>query len=546
MKRSAVAALLFLITGALSAEETQRYLVATRQPFRAGALGAVIRESRESFSPRAVAGFESFDGFAADLTPSEVAELRRNGAVRWVEPVVERHALGARNLEGQTTPYGIDLVKAKQSWVAPRPDVPNVVVADTGIDFNHPDLAPFYAGGVNTFDASRPPLDDHGHGTHVSGTITAGNNTFGVVGVAPLVRLWAAKVLRSTGSGSSEQIIKAVDWTIAKKKELGGNWIMNFSLGSPTGSIGEQEAFKRAAAAGIFVAAASGNESEPDVPAPVLFPAAYSSVVAVGAIDSKMQLASFSNQGPELDVVAPGVDVLSTVITGSGMLSFVVSGPASYVGGSMDGSKIGTVTGEYVFCGLGKKEEIPASVTGRIALIKRGDLTFAEKTRNAKEAGAIGVVIFNKDDSAINWTLISVEDPTSATYDWPVTVGISLEDGEALAAKNGGTLTITTRRDDYGQASGTSMATPHVSGVAALIWAVVPSATAADLTAALTASAKDLGATGFDSAHGYGAVSAYDAIKQLKPTAFDPIDPTDPPPGSRPSTGRRYVRRGGG
>ena len=544
MKRSAVAAFLFLITGALSAEETQRYLVATRQPFRAGALGAVVRESRESIAPRAVAGFESFDGFAADLTSSEVAALRRSGSVRWVEPVVERHILG-RNLDGQTTPYGIDIVKAKQAWGAPRPGIANVVVADTGIDFNHPDLAQFYAGGVNTFDATRPPLDDHGHGTHVSGTITAGNNTFGVVGVAPLVRLWGAKVLRSTGSGTSEQIIKAVDWTIAKKNELGGNWIMNFSLGSSTGSNGEMEAFKRAADAGIFVVAATGNESEPGLPAPVLFPAAYASVVAVGAIDSKMQLASFSNQGPQVDVVAPGVDVLSTLRVGTGILSFVRDAKSSYEGGSITGSKIGTVAGEYVFCGLGKKEEIPASVAGRIALIKRGDIPFAEKTRNAKEAGATGVVIFNRDDSAINWTLISTEDPTTATYDWPVTIGISLVDGEALVAKNAGTLTLTAQYDDYGSASGTSMATPHVAGVAALLWAIVPDATAAQLSAAITGSAQDLGATGFDTEFGYGAVNAVEATKRLKPNAFDPIDPTDPPPGSRPSTGRRFGRRGG-
>jgi serine protease len=257
-------------------------------------------------------------------------------------------------------------------------------------------------------------------------------------------------------------------------------------------------------------------------------------------------LASFSNQGPELDVVAPGVDVLSTFRVGTGLISFVVNGQTTYAGGALTGTKKGSVTGEYVFCGLGKREEIPASVAGKIALIKRGDLTFAEKTRNAKEAGAIAVVIFNRDDSAISWTLIVEEDPSTATYDWPVTVGIPLADGEALAAKGGGTITVAAQADDYGSLSGTSMATPHVAGAAAVLWAVAPNATAAEVAAALKATAHDLGAAGPDVVFGAGVIDVFEATKHLSPTAFNPIDPTNPPPGSRPTTGRRYVRRGGG
>ena len=549
MKRTAFAAFALLISGALYAGETQRYLVATRQPYRAETLAMVVGEAQEAktpVAPQAVEGFVSFDGFAADLTPSEVAALRRSSSVRWVEPVIERHAVATRNLNGQTTPFGVDLIQAKKAWAAPKPGVPNVVVADTGVDFTHPDLETFWAGGINTYDAAKTPMDDNGHGTHVAGTITANNNAFGVVGVAPMVRLWGAKVLNASGSGTTEKIIKAIDWTIAKRAELGGNWIMNFSLGSENDSPSEREAIKRAVAAGIFIAAASGNESEEGIPAPVIFPAAYDGVIAVGAIDSKMTLASFSNQGAELDVVAPGVDVLSTVRVGTGLISFVVNGQTTFVGGSITGSKKGSVTGEYVFCGLGRKEDIPASVAGRIALIKRGELSFADKTRNAKEAGAVAVVIFNRDESAITWTLIVEEDPTTKTFDWPVTVGISLADGEALAAKGSGTITAAVQADDYGTSNGTSMATPHVAGAAAVIWAIAPAATAAEVAAALKATARDLGAAGFDTAFGAGVIDVFEATKHLAPRAFDPIDPTNPPPGSRPTTGRRYVRRGGG
>ena len=112
MKTRAAAALAVLLsfvsiaTPVASGEETQRYLVATRRPLHAGSQ---------------VATFRSVDGFAADLTSSEVAELRRNANVRWIEPIVERHAFAqpARNLNAQTTPYGVDLIEARAAWVAP-------------------------------------------------------------------------------------------------------------------------------------------------------------------------------------------------------------------------------------------------------------------------------------------------------------------------------------------------------------------------------------------------------------------------------------------
>src|SRR6185436_17463708 len=203
------------------------------------------------------------DGFAADLTSSEVAELRRNASVRWIEPVVERHAFAqtARNLNAQTTPYGVDLIEARASWIAQHSGVINVVVIDTGIDYRHPELTGVYAGGYNFVSKNDDPFDDGAHGTHVSGTIAAANNDSGVVGVAPDVRLWALKVLDSTGSGSSESVIKAVDWIIGKKATLGGNWVANLSLGSSQSSPLESAAFARGNAAGILFVAASGNDS---------------------------------------------------------------------------------------------------------------------------------------------------------------------------------------------------------------------------------------------------------------------------------------------
>jgi len=525
---SALAILLSLVTVASAQEAPQRYLVATSRPFRAGA---------------DVATFRSVDGFAASLTSSEVAELRRNASVRWIEPVVERHAFAqaARNPNTQTTPYGVDLIEARPSWVAKRAGITNVVVIDTGIDYHHPELLGVYAGGRNFVSANDDPLDDAGHGTHVSGTIAASNNNSGVVGVAPDVRLWALKVLDDTGSGSSENVIKAVDWIIAKKAALGGNWIANLSLGSPQSSELERAAFGRGAAAGILFIAASGNDSTAAIPAPVSFPAGYDGVVAVGAIDDAKALASFSNQGPQIDVVAPGVEVLSTLPIGNGVIAWLAKNNVTYGGAGLTGAKRGRVTGQYVYCGLGNPNEIPASVAGKIALIKRGELRFGEKAKNAKEAGAIGVAIFNHDTSAMNWTLINAEDPATSLYEWPVTIGLTKADGELLAQQAGGTITIANEADDYGVYSGTSMASPHVVGAAALLWSVAPNAKPAEITAALVATATDLGAPGHDNVFGAGLINVVAAMKRLAPGSLDQLTPA---PVTGPTTGRRIGKRG--
>lgn len=530
MKTRAAVALAVLLSFAAiaSAEDTQRYLVATKRPFRAGAR---------------VETFRAVDGFAADLTSSEVAELRRNANVRWIEPVVERHAFAqvARNLSAQTTPYGVDLIEARASWVAKRTAITNVVVVDTGIDYRHAELQGVYAGGYNFVNRNDNPFDDAAHGTHVSGTIAAANNDSGVVGVAPDVRLWALKVLDGAGSGSSENVIKAVDWIIAKKAALGGNWVVNLSLGSPTSSELERLAFARGVAAGILFVAASGNDSTTSITAPIAYPAAYEGVVSVGAIDDLKAIATFSNQGPLLDVVAPGVEVLSTVPIGNGTIAWLAKSGITYNGAGLTGAKRGRVTGDYVYCGLGRANEIPAGVAGKIALIRRGEIRFAEKAQRAKEAGAIGVAIFNNDTSAMNWTLINADDPASSLYDWPVTVGITNADGELLAQQASGTITIANEVDDYGFNSGTSMASPHVAGAAALLWSVAPNATAAEIAQTLAATAADLGAPGRDSVFGAGLINVLAAVKRLAPGAIDPLNPAA---GSRPSTGRRVLKRG--
>ena len=535
--RKRLAVFLFALAVTTTAfAETQRYIVGTQRAFADGALRAV-RDSADGvdFESRNVAGFGVVRAFAADLTAEEAAALRHSDEVRFVEPVLERYAFDAtRNLNGQTIPLGIHLTGARFAWAARRSGIVNVVVTDTGIDPNHPELKDAYAGAYNIFNKSDQAVDDNGHGTHVSGIIAAADNDLGVVGVTNGgVRLWAVRVLNQRGAGTSEGILQALDWIVKKKQERGGNWVVNMSLGANSSSEGEREAFQKVADAGIIVVAATGNSSKPNSPAPVAYPAAHPSVVAVGAIDERRGLAFFSGQGPEIDFAAPGVNVLSTVPVGTNTLAYVATDWRRFVVEPLVGSAVGTVTGDYVFCGLGKPEDFPADARGKIALIRRGgDISFANKTRAAKAAGAIAVAIFNHDETENAWTLLS--DNQAPTEQWPIVLRLRKQDGEELVAKGPGRITLANDSDDYAEFSGTSMATPHVTGAIALLWTLAPDATAETIVSALRTTAADLGAPGPDSEFGAGAINIYEAARLLAPGAF----PTSP------TTGRGLGRRG--
>lgn len=529
MKRLIVCLVAILVSVSAFAEETQRYLVATRKAFRAGGAEAIRRVQLDPVAAD-VTNFETFDGFAADLTSSDVARLRASGDVRWVEPVLLRHAdwIGA-----QSTPWGLQAIHAVQARAAqPLGDV-NVVVLDTGVDGGHPELADVFAGGFDYFTGKNEQNDVYGHGTHVAGTIAAADNDYGVVGVAPDVRLWAGKVLRDDGWGTTESIIAGIDWVVAKKKELGGNWIANFSLSSIEPSEAEKEAFRRAADAGVLVFAAAGNNSNPTTARPVNFPAAYPGVYAIGATTQTFARARFSNQGPEVAFVAPGTDVISTVPRGKSFLAYMKKDEQITITSMIRGSKIGTIAGEYVYSGLGRPQDFPASVRGKIALMKRGEITFMAKARNAKAAGAAAIVVFNHEDGGHSWTLYA--DDAAQTEEWPIAIALSRVDGEPLAEQGSGTLEIGVDHNDYDEKSGTSMSTPHVAGAAAFLWSLVPDASPEAIINALRDTAADLGDPGRDPVFGHGAIDLYAAAKLLAPSAFD----------GRPTTGRNVTRRGG-
>src|SRR5262249_47246734 len=214
------------------------------------------------------------------------------------------------SVQAETIPSGVAQIKAPAAWGNSRGKGIRVGVVDTGIDFNHPDLKPNYVGGASFVPGVPSPMDDNSHGSHCAGTIAAAINGAGVVGVAPQASLYAAKVLDKNGSGQFSWVIAGIDWCIQNKMH-----IISMSLGAPSGPAAVQTICNTAWTKGLLIVAAAGNAGPPAPPntSSVGFPAKYKNVIAVSAIDSANVIAAFSSRGPEVDLSAPGVNVLSTV-----------------------------------------------------------------------------------------------------------------------------------------------------------------------------------------------------------------------------------------
>ena len=526
----------FISTDALAATATQRYIVETRP-----AVAHRFIKDADIAPERIVGEMSHLDMAVLDLTAEEAARLRHTAGVRRVELDHEVRALGtvttnrtitstARFQNAQNVPYGIDMVHAPQVWSVGKGAGIKVGIIDTGMDYKHPDLVDRYKGGYDFVSSDEDPMDENGHGTHVAGTIGASDNGMGVVGVAPKAELYSLRVLDKDGKGSNSSVIRAIDWAIDHKLN-----IISLSLGSDEPSDIEEAAFKKAADAGILAIAASGNGYDTMQADGLSYPAGYSTVVSVGAIDSNRGIADFSQRGADLKLVAPGVSVLSTVPVGSAQIAEVTVGSINALGVPMTGTPQASITGDLVYCGLGGLEEFPASVSGKVALIQRGTYKFWEKVANAKAKGAIGAVIFNKEPGLFSGTVVTAPNdpnyqptrsgdptyPSSPSYQWIPAMSISQEDG--LRLKNSSTATAKLEfgeKDDFENLDGTSMATPHVSGVAALVWSLAPNATAAQIREALISTAHDEGNAGFDTVFGNGIVDALAAARHLAPGDF--------------------------
>ena len=236
----------------------------------------------------------------------------------------------------QQFPWGIRRMGASAAWKKVTGRGVKVCVLDSGIDTDHPDLLPNYATGYNFVTPGAPPEDDNGHGTHVSGTIAAAHNLFGVIGMAPRASLFEAKVTDSIGSGKTSWLIDGLAWC-----QRNGTIVANMSLGNPKPSEALRRAIKAAYDGGMTLVAASGNDPK----LPVAYPAAYPEVIAVSALAPEFSnssgtvvtpegVASFSTTGPEVDIIAPGLMIYSTAMGGSYTMKSGTSMASPHVAGA--------------------------------------------------------------------------------------------------------------------------------------------------------------------------------------------------------------------
>ncbi|GAB7388947.1 S8 family peptidase [Bacillaceae bacterium] len=207
----------------------------------------------------------------------------------------------------QVIPWGVRRLQATRVWRITKGNGVKVAVMDTGIARVHPDLRGRVKGGTAIVGAS-PFIDENGHGTHVAGTITAVFNAIGVVGVAPLASLYSVKAFAADGTAKISDLVAGVAWSIAN-----GMKIINMSFGTKERSNALHQAVKQASERGIVITASAGNDG-----GKVDFPAAFPEAIAVGAVGRDNTVPAFSNRGPEIDFVAPGVDILSTWPFGNG------------------------------------------------------------------------------------------------------------------------------------------------------------------------------------------------------------------------------------
>jgi len=391
--------------------------------------------------------------------------------------------------------WGPRAIFAPEAWnttTGDNTDTLKVAILDTGVDYNNSDISPNYlTGGYDWANDDDDPMDDNGHGTHCAGILgAAGNNTIGISGTTWRIKIIAEKTIPGGSWEFGQGVCHAVNQEVK---------IISYSGGGPD-SVHKHQAVRFAFNHGRLFFAASGNAA-----GNIDFPANYPEVIAVGATDPNDNLAVFSNFGPNQELVAPGVDILSHGLNQGYLRTQIIY---------RDDDGDGQVSSNDV-----RLIDIPNSAVAANSVVAVGD-----------------------DDEAAQWDLIGFQniemhvdpnnnndfDPGELIYvdngDNQVSIGDTRMGGFWSAGVFYGVGRVNFGDPDITDPlilfdanethtmirflSGTSMACPHAAGVAALTWARNPDLSMDELRHILRSTADDLLPVGFDNNFGFGRINA--------------------------------------
>ncbi|EPD49654.1 hypothetical protein HMPREF1210_03101 [Paenisporosarcina sp. HGH0030] len=502
---------------------------------------------------------KAINGVAMTLPGTAVQDLLQSGVVNRVfkdyevkvEPSVETQEAIDPKMADSIPQIGVDKLHAENI----KGKGIKVGVLDTGIDYNHPDLKDVYKGGYDFVDDDADPMETTyedwinagkptypgrvyftNHGTHVAGTIAAQQKNgvdYAVKGVAPEVDLYAYRVLGVWGGGDTAGILAGIDQAITD-----GMDVINMSLGAATNNplYATSVAVNNAMLSGVVTVVAAGNAGPNEKT--LGSPGTAALGISVGASDVSMTIPTFSGS-------ASAEKFENMQLLGKDFTDQLED---------LQGQSL-----PIVFAGLGKATDFAGKdVSGKIALIQRGEIAFDEKIKNAKNAGAKSVIVYNNVDGQIPSYLGEVVglipsfrlskadgerlkelEEGSFTFD---TLSNTKTEGDQLAdfssrgpvegnydikpdvVAPGVSIFSTTPEfindpqdginydNAYVRMSGTSMASPHVAGVAALILQENPEYTPFDVKSALMNTSDDLQGDNSVYEVGAGRIDAYQAV----------------------------------
>jgi thermitase len=427
-----------------------------------------------------------------------------------------------------------------------------VAVVDTGVNYTHEDLvANMWDGGITypnhgydfvDTDNDPVPSDGESHGTHVAGTIAAvGNNATGTTGVCWQAEIMSVRVLGAGGSGTTDDIAQGVDFAVAQ-----GARVINMSLGGGSFDHTFSDAIADARTAGVVVVVAAGNGGADGVgdnnDLTPQYPCSYThdNIICVAALDQSYALASFSNYGAiSVDVGAPGVNVQSsvaggstsenfaawtrgaawTVATGTYCSSTSLATPTDYCSNATSAytnNATDTAYQTYNLNGL-----LGAGVTMYLEYYvdSSDSLKFGVKPTGGDPFSG-GTVVASENGNEYPAVAYAYDLTKSSCLTATCSVGFQLQSDASITSYGGRVFGFTLNTTingatTYSLYNGTSMATPHVAGLAAMIWSYNPAYAYDDVVSSVKSSGDAVAALYGKSSSGR-AVDAYKALQYIQ------------------------------